>query len=87
MIPQTVFYLELRPYSMVTMAMDRGNREKEAAAVLLSAMYPVHVRFPPNHPPMTKCCKPLRGLATVTAKSSKWIVLIGRTGQLSTLSC
>jgi len=25
------------------MSMDRGNREKEAAAVLLSALYPTHV--------------------------------------------
>mmetsp|Transcript_37352 Transcript_37352/g.92359 ORF Transcript_37352/g.92359 Transcript_37352/m.92359 type:complete len:399 (+) Transcript_37352:383-1579(+) len=28
---------------LVTMAMDRGDREKEAAAVLLSALYPAHV--------------------------------------------
>jgi programmed cell death protein 4 len=27
---------------LVTMSMDRGNREKEAAAVLLSALYPNH---------------------------------------------
>lgn len=28
---------------LVTMSMDRGNREKEAAAVLLSALYPNHL--------------------------------------------
>ena len=28
---------------LVTMSMDRGDREKEAAAVLLSALYPHHV--------------------------------------------
>ena len=28
---------------LVTMSMDRGNREKEAAAVLLSRLYPVHL--------------------------------------------
>jgi len=36
---------------------------------------------------MTKCFEPLSDLATLSAKSSKWKVLIGRTGLLSTLSC
>ena len=35
---------------------------------------------------MTKCVKPLSDLVTVSAKSSKWTVLIGRTGRLSTQS-
>ena len=28
---------------IVTLAMDRGNREKEAASVLLSRLYPSHL--------------------------------------------
>jgi hypothetical protein len=32
---------------------------------------------------MTRCVKPLSDLVTVTAKSSKWTVLVGRTGRLS----
>jgi hypothetical protein len=35
---------------------------------------------------MTKCVKPLRHLATSSTKSSKWSVLIGRAGRLSTKS-
>ena len=35
---------------------------------------------------MTKCVKPLRCLATSSTKSSKWSVLIGRAGRLSTKS-
>jgi len=33
---------------------------------------------------MTKCVKPLSDLVTLSAKSSKWRVLMGRTGRLST---
>jgi hypothetical protein len=35
---------------------------------------------------MTKCVKPLRHLETISTKSSKWSVLIGRAGRLSTKS-
>jgi hypothetical protein len=35
---------------------------------------------------MTKCEKPFRHLATSSTKSSKWSVLIGRAGRLSTKS-
>jgi hypothetical protein len=35
---------------------------------------------------MTKCAKSRSDLVTLSAKSSKWTVLIGRAGRLSTLS-
>ena len=95
MLPEFLYGFMLRKYGLVKLAENHiveflascSKHKFESPRILMFCRFLVRPAAGQIMPAMTKCAKPLTHLVRLSAKSSKWSVLIGRAGRLSTTFC